>query len=274
VDVDYVSITGSAASTTLSGEYYAGSHSTNGGGNSGWIFASYEHAPTVSDLAATNIALITATLNGQIISLGSFGAGVEWYFEYDVDSGAPYALSTTHVSTTDIGVKSAEVTGLTANDIYYFRMVIAYDAVPELYVYSDENAFLTIGVAQIDPNIVLGTGAADDLVTVPGAIPGMYDEGSTAGIPGADLLNDAITEADIPQPMIWYPLAFASAIILGFVAFAFTKELLIQCVISGVVMAFWCGQGTLGDGLLPYWTVVVFAIEAVSVLIIEHKFSW
>lgn len=107
---------------------------------------------------------------------------------------------------------------------------------------------------------------------VPDAIPNMYDEGETGGLIFEDLIDPALTVATIPKEVFWFPIAFAIAIGLGFAAFGKTKSLIVQSAVSAIVMAFFCGGGLLGDGLLPYWTVVFFVIEAVMVIIIqEHQ---
>jgi hypothetical protein len=118
------------------------------------------------------------------------------------------------------------------------------------------------------------TSGGDNLIptTVPPAIPHMYDEGQTGGFLGIQTpINNALAAADIPQAVFWYPLAFGLALLLGFGAYSGTKSLFAQCVVSGVVMAFFCGGGTLGGGLLPYWTVVVFALEAGAILLMQNK---
>lgn len=99
-----------------------------------------------------------------------------------------------------------------------------------------------------------------------------YDEGNTGGLIINDLVDPALVEADIPVAIFWYPLSFAIAIGVGFLAFGLTKTLLVQAIVSAVVMALFCGGGVLGDGLLPWFTVVIFAIEAVMVLVIQEKF--
>lgn len=103
--------------------------------------------------------------------------------------------------------------------------------------------------------------------------PSMYDEGETGGFWGfEDLLNPALATADIPEAMFWYPIAFVIAIALGFAAFYFTRQLIVQAVVSAVTMACFAGGGVLGDGLIPYWTVIIFAVEALLIILIqEHQ---
>lgn len=117
-----------------------------------------------------------------------------------------------------------------------------------------------------------GAGAGQSLITnVPDPISGMYDEGSTGGIPIAPLIDPALIAVGIPLAVFWYPIAFAVAIILGFAGYKMTRSLMVQAAISAVIMACFCGGGLLGTGLLPYWTVLVFVMEAILLIIIQEK---
>jgi len=106
---------------------------------------------------------------------------------------------------------------------------------------------------------------------LPDEIPNMYNEGSTAGIPGADTINTILTDSGTPIEVLWYPVAFGLAIAAGFGVYKLTKQLIIQAIASGVVMAVFCGGGLLGTGLLPWWTVVVFILEALAVVILQSS---
>jgi hypothetical protein len=100
----------------------------------------------------------------------------------------------------------------------------------------------------------------------------MYTEGATGGLLGlGNLLNPALLVADIPEAFFWYPIAFAIAIALGFIAYGLTKTILAQALISAIVMGIFAGGGVLGDGLLPFWTVIVFIIEAIMIFLIQEK---
>ncbi len=110
------------------------------------------------------------------------------------------------------------------------------------------------------------------ITDLPDAIPNMYDEGETGGLFGLEgLVNPALALAGIPESMFWYPLAFAVAIALGFLAYGWTRQLLVQAVVSGVVMALFSIGGVLGDGLLPFWTVLIFIIEAILLMVIQER---
>ena len=77
-------------------------------------------APTVTTEAATLIEETTATLNGQVSNDG--GEACEYRFEYDVDSGEPYASSTNwtdNIITAQLF--SQAIPGLSKGTTYYFR---------------------------------------------------------------------------------------------------------------------------------------------------------
>lgn len=164
------------------------------------------------------------------------------------------------------------------NNTTFHDSVGANDATPTFRTTSsdgDVSAALTnfepVSLSEASGSYITGEG--DTFISgVPGAIPNMYDEGETGGLFGLeDFVNPVLAAIDIPEAVFWYPIAFAVAIGLGFSAFHFTRQLLVQAVVSGVIMAFFSIGGVLGDGLLPFWTVLIFIIEAVMLLIIQEK---
>jgi len=120
-----------------------------------------------------------------------------------------------------------------------------------------------------DPGLADGTALVSSAPTAPGH---MYTEGHTGGLFGlGDLLDPALGATGTPVEVFWYPIAFLLALVLGFGAYKVTRSLLMQSIVSGVVMAAFAGGGVLGDGLLPFWTVLVFLIEAILVWLIQEK---
>ncbi|HUV45370.1 MAG TPA: M4 family metallopeptidase, partial [Dehalococcoidales bacterium] len=77
-------------------------------------------APTVTTNAATNVEETTATLNGTISNDG--GEACQYRFEYDTDSGEPYAYNTGWTGSKTTGQSfSAPITGLNNGTKYYLR---------------------------------------------------------------------------------------------------------------------------------------------------------
>lgn len=76
--------------------------------------------PTVTSGTATSVGETTATLHGTVVDDG--GEACQYRFEYDIDSGEPYAYSTGWTGSKATGESFSEaVSGLTAGTDYYFR---------------------------------------------------------------------------------------------------------------------------------------------------------
>ncbi len=76
--------------------------------------------PSVTTLTATPVSYFTATLNGNLTSMGS-ASSVDVSFEYGLDTG--YGDTTTPETLTASGLFSAPIAGLTANTTYHFRAI-------------------------------------------------------------------------------------------------------------------------------------------------------
>lgn len=143
------------------------------------------------------------------------------------------------------------------------------DVTATLDIFTASNLSVAEGVV-IGGGVDLLPGAPDDADFPSGSA---YDEGETGGLIIDELVNEALATADIPEAIFWYPVAFVIAIAIGFGAYGLTKSLLVQSIVSAVVMAGFCGGGVLGDGLLPWFTVVIFGVEAAMLLVIQEKFA-
>lgn len=263
---DYLVISGSAAAGGATFWANAGGHSTNNGGNTGWLWTQ-PTPPTIVTLDPSDVTFLGERLNGEITDPGEYST-FYCYFEYG--------------PTLTYGFDTAPETILTAigtfdhylspYKIYHYRAAVRV-GLGNVYYGADKLISLSGAVGQAvaditDPGVDSGTPLVDSAPAQPGQ---MYTEGNTSGIPVAPLIDPALGEADIPVELFWYPIAFALAIALGIGAFGLTKTLIAQAIVSGAVMAAFCGGGVLGDGLLPYLTVLVFAIEAVLIFLIQEK---
>lgn len=94
---------------------------------------------TVTTQAATAVEETTATANGNITALTG-GNATERGFEYDTDSGAPYANSAYDSGSYGTGAYTKAITGLTKGELYYMR---AYATNPSGTGYGSEVTFLT-----------------------------------------------------------------------------------------------------------------------------------
>jgi len=77
-------------------------------------------APTVTTQAASDISTTTSKLHAYLNDDGGAASQIRW--EYDTDSGVPYAYNTTWAGNYTTGQSANEVVaGLTINTLYYFR---------------------------------------------------------------------------------------------------------------------------------------------------------
>jgi hypothetical protein len=94
-------------------------------------------SPLIETLAASNIEQTSATINGDLTSLGS-ADNVDLFFNYGTTSGV-YTSTTTLTSTSSIGVFSEDLTSLTTLTEYFFRIGASST---DTFVYGDEKSFL------------------------------------------------------------------------------------------------------------------------------------
>ena len=101
-------------------------------------FATPTTAPSVATRGAINVTTASATLNGDLTSLGTAGRVIV-SFEWGIRSGS-YTYSTGHEATTVTGDFSADLSGLTPGTTYYYRAKADGDGLP---AYGDEENFTT-----------------------------------------------------------------------------------------------------------------------------------
>lgn len=265
---DYLIISGSAASGGATFYASVGGHSTNNGSNSGWIWTGTT-PPTGQSNDPTDVTYIGARMNGQLLTAGSYPT-FTCYFQYGPTIA--YGFNTLGAATILTGAGTFSYY-LSPYHTYHYRAVILYGYSEYIYG-TDKTISLSGGIDQAaaafaDPGESQGQALVN---AAPTAIPRMYKEGSTGGLFGlGPVFSGALGAADIPEAVFWYPIAFLVALVLGFIAFGLTRTLLMQAAVSAIVMAAFAGGGKLGDGLLPYLTVVIFLIEALLIWLIQEK---
>lgn len=76
--------------------------------------------PVVTTNDSTNVEEATATLNGFLVN--DSGAVCQYRFQYDIDTGVPYAISTTWTGAINTGQTfSQDISSLTKGELYFFR---------------------------------------------------------------------------------------------------------------------------------------------------------
>jgi phosphodiesterase/alkaline phosphatase D-like protein len=94
--------------------------------------------PSVETIDASNVAVASATLNGNLISLGT-AESVTVSFEWGTTGGS-YTYTTADQARTNTGTFSADLSGLDPGTTYYFRAKAVGDGDP---VYGEEKSFTT-----------------------------------------------------------------------------------------------------------------------------------
>ncbi|MBE3085823.1 MAG: hypothetical protein IMZ64_06355, partial [Bacteroidetes bacterium] len=121
-------------------------------------YTSVTHAVTTN--APSNIAVISAQMNGTLDNLGG-EASSECYFEWDVDSGAPYAndTSATHDDMGGTGAFSEVVSGFTPADIIYYRAA-SNNGISTVYGAEQHIDLLNYSINYMGDSVTVGVGAS------------------------------------------------------------------------------------------------------------------
>ncbi|MBA7604395.1 hypothetical protein ES703_11515 [subsurface metagenome] len=116
--------------------------------------------PTVTTLSVTDTTETTATLNGSITAIGVGNATVRG-FEWDIDSGAPYANDWHESGSFGAGTFSHGLTSLVKEEVYYYR---AYATNADGTSYGDEVIFKVLRlVAWYQPNTMISGTTLPDM---------------------------------------------------------------------------------------------------------------
>lgn len=115
--------------------------------------------PTVETDAATSVGETSATLNGEVTNTGG-AVIITRGFEWDTDSGAPYANDVHEDGAFGVGVFSEGLSGLTVNTPYYFR---AYATSAAGTSYGVEETFTTLLPYPLPPTALAGVIVSDNI---------------------------------------------------------------------------------------------------------------
>jgi hypothetical protein len=109
--------------------------------------------PVVTTGAATGVGNSSATLNGELTSLGT-AAAVQVSFEWGLT--ASYGNTTDLQNMTGTGAFSANISGLTVGSTYHYRTKVVGDGAP---VYGSDRSFTTSTPPSVTTNTATGTGS-------------------------------------------------------------------------------------------------------------------
>jgi hypothetical protein len=133
-----------------SNAYIAFHSSEMGAGYKPTLVVVYTTSPTVTTGAASSILYTTATGSGNITATGGENSTIRG-FEWDIDSGAPYANDVHEHGNFGTGAFSLSMTGLSANTTYYYR---AYATNPAGTGYGAESSFTTPPLAEFNATYI------------------------------------------------------------------------------------------------------------------------
>ena len=117
----------------------------------------------VATSAASGVGTTTATLNGNLTSLGP-NASVNVYFQYGLTTS--YGSTTAAQSKSSAGTFNAAISGLTASTTYHYRAV----AVGSTTVYGSDMTFTTAAVPSIAVTTSAATGVTSTTATLNGSL--------------------------------------------------------------------------------------------------------
>jgi len=144
-------------------------------------------------------------------------------------------------------------------------------------------SFEPVTLAVVDSFTVAGT--VNILTGSPDAIPQMYTELDFENVPGAEAVNEILSEGGIPQALWWYPFLYIGIVIIGFL----TYEATTLRVSSGRISPESAGNGSLlvmfivMEALIaifgimnpvPFWPALLFPIAAIAIIVSQKHFSW
>ena len=115
--------------------------------------------PSVTTIAASSITATTATLNENVTSAGNGDLTVHG-FQWDTDSGAPYANDWNEAGTST-GAYTHDLSSLTGGTTYYFR---AYATNQAGTGYGSELSFTTLSANPNPPTYFLATASGNNIV--------------------------------------------------------------------------------------------------------------
>jgi len=277
---NYLTISGSSAGGGAT--FYAGTNSTDSGGNAGWNFTNCD-TPDVTTLSASNITTTTATLNADLTDLGDF-TPVYGYFMYDLTGTWTNYDETAEQELIAIGEYSDDISGLEEEVTYYFRAVVRYNV--DSYIYGTTKTLYSIE-------------------TVPGYVPGTTPGYGYSSLPGADMENSdiieettAVNQTEIPDPtgltgnpgygiihtiatamntsgyninaterMLWYS---AGGILVLVVVIGLLFLIPGHLFISGVGGVAATGL-QVAVGIFPWWTIAVAVIYLAGTIVAEKS---
>lgn len=222
---------------------------------------------TVTTLSPADITSSSATLRGEIASLGT-GVVITRGFQFNTAASASGA---TDYSDTDysigygIGVFTYHVNGLVSDSLYYYR---AY----AINTYGNTSYGDWIGFITSQPSYY--TWPDDDTVDILPPLPddptGWYKTNVTfSNLPGTSIFNDMFNTSGYPIAFFWY---LSLAMFITFIAicayFLSRGQTIVVFLVGSVALGFFCSVCW-----LDWWMMVPWLIVGITSLTMERQYA-
>ncbi len=167
--------------------------------------------PDINTLEATNVASTTATLQGSIVSLGTYSP-IYVFFEYGPTSY--YGTETTEITETVITSFSTPVTGLTDDTTYYFRAVARFNV--NSYVYGVGRTFYHSSISSFPSRVQ----AEVPPTVLPAPMLDLFENppAGMSGWPGHPSMSRAAASMGWDEPILYSIFFIIIALVVGLAA--------------------------------------------------------
>lgn len=237
------------------------------------VFSVTAYAVAAVEIAnPTSVTDSAATLNGAITTLGG-DAYVQVRFEWGVSPA--YGTLTTSQYLYSAAPFSQRITGLVSGQTYRYRVAWTNNAT---WQYTSTVDFLA--------QSVIPEGVNNDWALIPSnpSDPGFYNEMNMTFI-GAGWLTAFANVSTIPIDLLVMIFAYGLSLGFGLWAYRITMgktnkyqqagamglrpgSLFVQAMVSGLILVYFSFSG---GGVIPSWTILPFAIEAVAAILIRQN---
>lgn len=222
---------------------------------------------SVNTLSPSGITATGATLRGEVTATGT-GVITASGFQINTTPSATGSTDVPHSCPCGLGVFNEPVTGLEADELYYYR---AYATNVNGTVYGSWEIFLTdtqgAGAPPDQPD------EPDDGMTPP--IPttgpvGWVTDPTTRDFDGwflSDLLNPFFDL--ISRSFVWFCVMVFVIAAIGIALCRFTRHLGITFLALGMVLGLY-----IGGGYLDWWILFPYLIVGIALIVKEQQYGW
>lgn len=241
-----------------------------------------------------NIAPSTTVYPNYHTTSGSFGVGSFVYDATGLTAGSTYYYRAYVHMSTGVWVYGDELTEETFSEVIWYQPVaiISGTTLPDR-AGTAQNGIISWGTnpaginTSVGPAVPINPPVHTPTPTepVPTFYPGtptppsgtLYPTAFEPVFPGGEFINDMLDAGGIPRSFWWNFIAFLTAIAGGFGIYGMihrragtsSSALLAQAVTSGTILGVWWAVG-----IIDWWIIPLFAVEALAIIVAKQQYSW